>query len=107
MSQTNIAITQLAQLGLAERIAQEMQGHPEVTRQAAQHAASEALKQQKESIGKTEDTATSRSIKADKDGSGGNKGALQDGRRKGEPPPEEGGAQSSAPWSGNIVNVKV
>jgi hypothetical protein len=106
MSQTNIVMTQLAQLGLAERTAQEMQGHPEVTRQAAQQAAPEALKQLRESVVKTEDAESSRGIKAGKDGGKGRGGAREQKRRKGAPSPEEN-EHSSAPWAGNIVNLKV
>lgn len=107
MSQTNIPITQLAQLGLAERIVQEAQGHPEVTREAAQQLAPQALKRQKDSVGETENTEASRSIKARKDGKGGRQDARRHGRRKGEPPPEESETGASTPWAGNIVNVKV
>ena len=107
MSQTNIAITQLAQLGFAERIAQEAQGHPEIARQAAQQIAPEALKQQKDTVGETENTQKSRSVKAEKDGKGNGGNAGQERRRKGEPPPSEDEAAANSPWAGNIVNMKV
>lgn len=108
MSQTNIPITQLAQLGLAERIVQEAQGHPEVAREAAQQMTPQALKQQKSTVGATEKAESARSLKAQKDGKGGRQGAGQDARRRGgEPPPEEDDAGASKPWAGNIVNVKV
>ncbi|CAK7063978.1 MAG: hypothetical protein DELT_01556 [Desulfovibrio sp.] len=107
MSQTNIPITQLAQLGLAERIAQEMQGHPEVVREAARQAAPEALKQQRESIEKTEDTSKSRNIKADKDG--GNRGRSGNDAKEKKKAPFADDTESApeTPWAGNILNVKV
>lgn len=108
MSQTNIPITQLAQLGLAERIVQEAQAHPEVNRQAAQQAAPQELKKQRTSVEKTDDSKGSRSVKAEKDGrnpsGGGNAGS---GRKNGSSPEEEAEGTAIAPWSGNIVNVKV
>lgn len=108
MGQTNIVITQLAQLGFADRIAQEAQGNAEAARQAAQQAAPEALKKRKDSIEKTEDAESSRAIKAEKDGKGGQGGATRKQRRKGTPPPgEDACSAADSPWSGNIVNLKV
>ena len=108
MSQTNIAITQLAQVALTERVAQEMQGHPEVVRQAAEQATPAALKQQRESVEKTEDSEASRSVKAKKRDarSGGHAGGGKE-RKKNEPDQEEGESATKAPWAGNIVNLKV
>lgn len=109
MSQTNIVVTQLAQLGFADRIAHEAQGHPEIARQAAQEAATEALKQQKESVAGTEETGKSRKLKSEKDGEGGGKDASgqQKRQRQGEPPPEEPENSATSPWAGNILNLKV
>ena len=110
MSQTNIVITQLAQLGLAERVAQEMQSHPEVTRQAAQQAAPEVLKQQNDSVAKNEDAESSRKVRAKKDGGEGRENAQERKRRKAARPPAESGVAGesvTAPWAGNIVNLKV
>lgn len=106
MSQ-NIAITQLAQLGLAERIVQEAQGHPEVLREAARQATPEALKQQRASVEKTDDTAKSRNVKAEKDG--GNKGQSGEGERKKKKAPFADDTESTpdTPWAGNILNLKV
>ncbi|MCC8193908.1 MAG: hypothetical protein LIP28_04610 [Deltaproteobacteria bacterium] len=107
MSQINIPVTQLAQLGYADRIAHEAQGQPEIARQTAQQAAPEALKQQKDAIAEPEKTAKNRALKSEKDGHGG--GASGDTpRRRGEPPPEEQPDSSpDTPWAGNIVNLKV
>lgn len=112
MSQTNIAITQLAQVGLAERIAQETQGHPEVLRQAAQQSAPQELKHQKDAVGETERSETPRGIKADKDGKGGRDGGKRGGKRgpgrgpDGGPDGDRDGA-ANTPWAGNILNLKV
>lgn len=108
MSQTNIAMTQLAQLGFADRMAHEAQGHPEIARQAAQQAAPEILKQQKDSVGETEDAEASRKVKAEKDSRrGGRDGSSGRRRRKGEPPPEDAPSAPGTPWAGNILNLKV
>lgn len=105
MSQ-NIAVTQLAQLGLAERIAQEMQGHPEVVREAARQATPDALKQQRASVEKTEDTARSRNVKAEKDG--GNKGQGGGERKKKKAPfADDTESTPDTPWAGNLLNIKV
>lgn len=108
MSQTNIVVMQLAQLGYADRIAQETQGNAEAARQAAQQAAPEALKQQKDAVAATEDTEKSRKLKSEKDDSGG-KNDSPDSRRqgKGGAPPEETESQPESPWAGNILNLKV
>lgn len=110
MSQTNIVITQLAQLGYADRIAHEAQGHPEIARQVAQQAAPEILKQQKDAVGETEDAEAARKLTSEKDGKGGQSG--RDGssgkrRRKGEPPSEETPSAPNTPWAGNILNLKI
>ncbi len=107
MSQTNIAVTQLAQLGFADRIAQEAQGHPEVARQAAQQTAAETLKQQKDSVAKMEEPEAAKALKPEKDGKGGRGNSGKQQRRKGEPPPEEAEGAAGTPWAGNIVNLKV
>ena len=109
MSQTNnIAVTQLAQLGLAERIAQETQGHPESTRHAGEQAALLALKQQKDSVGATQDSESSRGVKTKKEG-GEPRGGTRDRKRrhKDDSSPEEDEDNASSPWAGNIVNFKV
>ena len=108
MSQTNIAITQLAQVGLAERIAQEAQGHPEVTRQAAQQAAPETLKRQEASVAPSEKPKDTSGIKAEKDGRNSRQdasGEKKKQRNTEEQEPER--TASASPWSGNILNVKV
>lgn len=110
MSQTNIAITQLAQVGLAERIAQETQGHPEVLRQAAQQSAPQELKQQKDAVGEAERPETSRGVKADKDGKGGKDGGGKRGEKRGAKrggPDGERENAANTPWAGNILNLKV
>lgn len=107
MSQTNIPITQLAQLGFAERIAHETQGHPEIARQMAEHASVQELKRQKESIAKTEDSEAARTIKADKDGGGAGRDAGREKSRKNSPETPEEEPATPSPWAGNIVNLKV
>ena len=107
MSQTNIPIIQLAQLGFADRLALEAQ-HPELARQAAQQAAPEALKQQKDTIGETESTNKARALKPEKDGKGaGGEGDGKKRRRKGESLPEDVESTPDSPWAGNILNLKV
>ncbi len=108
MSQTNIVVTQLAQLGFAERIAHEAQGHSEIARQAAQQAAPEILKQQKDSVGEPEEAEAARKVKPGKGGQGGGRGGTtHKRRRKGQPPPEESPSEPNTPWAGNILNLKV
>ena len=110
MSQTNMVVTQLAQLGFADRIAHEAQGHPEIARQAAQQAVPEILKQQKDSLGETEDAGATRRVKAGKDGQGGRGGRdrLSDERRRQNGPQAEGDPSApNTPWAGNILNLKV
>jgi hypothetical protein len=108
MSQINIPVTQLAQLGFADRIAHEAQGHPEVARQVLQQAMPEVLKQQKDSIVATQDSEAARKLKAEKDGRDGKQGdSGAKGQRQGEPPPEEAESVPNTPWAGNILNLKV
>lgn len=108
MSQTNIAITQLAQLGFADKVAQETQGNSEAMRQTAQQVAADILKQQKDSIEETQPSEKGRKLKSEKDGQEGGGGARDKGqRRKGEPPPEEAESAPGTPWAGNILNLKV
>ncbi len=111
MSQTNVAITQLLQVGLTERIAQEAQAHPEVVKQAAQQAAPEILRQQNSTVPKTDDAESSRKIKS-RDGGRQRSGA--DGRRRKHfaaaeqaEPESETSPAADTPWAGNIVNLKV
>ncbi len=110
MTQTNVAITQLLQVGMAERMAQEAQAHPEVVRLAAQQAAPEALRQQNAIVPQTEEAEGTRRIRSR--GGGGGKGGPGGRRRQGKPPDPEGqepGTENAAatPWAGNIVNIKV
>jgi len=107
MSQ-NIVATQLAQLGFADRIAQETQGNAEAARQAAQQAAPEALKQQKDAVAATEDSEKTRKLKSEKDGEGGRNDSPGNRRhRKGDASPEEAESTPDSPWAGNILNLKV
>lgn len=108
MSQTNIAVIQLAQLGFADRIAQEAQGQPEIARLTAEHAAAEALKKQKDTVAETEQSGASRMVKAKKDGGGADSRRRE--RRQREPDSEQREWEddsSPSPWAGNIVNMKV
>ena len=107
MSQINIPVTQLAQLGFADRIAHEAQGHPEIARQAAQQATPEVLKQQRDKVDEPQGSEASKALKSEKDGKGSQGGAGDNQRKKGEPPPEETESASNSPWAGNILNLKV
>ena len=108
MSQTNMVVTQLAQLGFADRIAHEAQGHPEIARQAAQQAAPEILKQQKDSVGETEDTEAARKLKSGKDRQGGReRRGGSSGKRRQENGTPESPSVPNTPWAGNILNLKV
>ena len=109
MSQTNVAITQLVQVGLAERMAQEAQAYPEVARQVAQQAAPEALRQQNAMVAKTDETEESRKIKAqDKGGQKPGADARKRKKRGHHAQPEEAeNTSAQTPWAGNIVNIKV
>ncbi len=108
MSPINIPVTQLAQLGFADRIAHEAQAQPELARQAAQQAMPEILRQQKDSVVETQNSEASRKLKAEKDGKdGGQGGSGMQNRRQGEAPPEEAESAPNTPWAGNIVNLKV
>ncbi len=107
MSQINIPVTQLAQLGFADRIA-EAQEHPELARQATQQAMPEVLKQQKDSVVETQNSEATRKLKAEKDGKdGGQGGAGKQNQRQGGTQPEEAESVPNTPWAGNILNVKV
>lgn len=109
MSQNHIAITQLAQLGFADKIAQESQGNAEAVRQAAQQAAPEALKQQKNSVPETNASEKGRKLKSEKDGrESGGSGFRNTGQRR-ENRPSPGGEEGAngSPWSGNILDLKV
>lgn len=107
MSQNNIAIIQLAQVGLTERVAQEQQSRPEIAQQAAQQAAPELLKKQQSTVGETEKSKSSSTIRPEKDGQNASgHGETGDRKRKEEEPDEEPSAAAS-PWAGNILNVKV
>jgi hypothetical protein len=108
MSQINIPVTQLAQLGFADRMAHQAQEHPEVARQAAQQVAPEALRQQRDSVVATQDSEAARKLKAEKDGKGGGRGdSGKKSRRRGGSPPEETESAPDTPWAGNILNLKV
>lgn len=107
MSQTNIPITQLAQLGFAERIAQETQGHPEIVRQMAEHASVQELKRQKDTIAEAERSKGSRAVKDKKDGDASRKDAKGERQRKDSPETPEEEPAAASPWAGNIVNLKV
>ncbi len=111
MSQTNVAITQLVQANLTERIAQEAQAHPEVVKQAAQQAAPEALRQQNSTVPKTDDAEGARKIKLrererdrQRHGAGRRRGKKNAGETQAEGPDAE---NTPTPWAGNIVNIKV
>lgn len=106
MSQTNIAITQLAQLGLTERIAQEMQGHPEILRESARQATPEALKQQRESVAKADNAEKSRKAQVGDEGGGGRSGHHPGEKRK-APFRDDAERAPETPWAGNILNIKV
>lgn len=110
----NISIIQLAQLGLAEKTAQEIQSHPEVLRQAAQQQTPEILLRQNEIIQGTEesDKALQARIRErrEKRRQGREKGQSKRREAKQTNPGKE--RSTDAPptvglWAGKIVNVKV
>ena len=109
-AQHNIAITQLAQVGLAEKVAQELQSHPEVLGQAARQTTPELLRLQQAAVPTTENSKKNPAIKT-------SDRQRKDPRRSKKKnhtltaPQEEGNSQSSATppgaWTGYILNVKV
>ncbi len=107
MSQINIPVTQLAQLGFADRIAYEAQEHPEHARQAAQQAMPEVLRQQKDSVVESQNSEAMRKLKAEKDGKGGGQGESGKQNQRQGGPPEDAESSPNTPWAGNIVNLKV
>lgn len=106
MSQTNIAITQLAQVGYAERIALETQAQPEVARQAALQAAPEELKKLRDAVAETEEFDGARTIRGEKNRQGGQGGGYAGGRRHAGSEQEEEAAQNTF-LAGNILNLRV
>ena len=108
-AQYNIAIQQLAQIGHAEKIAQELQAHPEVQRLTAEKIAQETLKQQSTTVEHTEDTEKARSVSSRE-----KKRQHRQRQRASSPPRKEHGEEqdendikSGSPWSGNILNLKI
>lgn len=107
-AQFNIAIQQLAQIGHAEKIAQELQSHPEIQGQTTELLAKEALKQQSESVEKPEDSEKSRSISSREKKRRERRQHHADAQKKAaEAEQEEEPGTADSPWSGNILNLKV
>lgn len=105
----NVSII-LAQVGQAERIAQEIQTQPEVQRQMAQQMAPELLRQQNAQVPVAEKGQGSKQIRGRKDGKGQPQGQQQRKRKSAPPAQDEEpdpGHEASPSWSGNIVNIKV
>ena len=106
-AQYNIAIQQLAQIGHAEKIAQELQAHPEVQSQAARQLAQETLKHQSVTIEKSDDAKKTRTVSShekkrrerQQHATAKNKITAED--------EEEPASSSSSPWAGNILNLKI
>ena len=99
----------LAQLGQAERLAQELQVHPEVQRQAAQQIVPETLLRENAKVPTTEKGEGSGKVRDRKHGgrqSGGEQAKRQ--AQNGQPEdPDPAPDQDTTPWSGHIVNIKV
>ena len=107
MSQINIPSTQLAQLGFADRIVHETQGQAEIARQTTQLAMPEVLKQQRDTVVKSEKSEENRSVKPEKDGKGAQSSLGDKQPRQGSASQEGAEASPSTPWAGNILNLKV
>ena len=100
----------LAQVGQAERIAQELHAQPEVQRQAAQQAAPEILRRENAQVPVSEKGDASGKVRARGDREPRERGE-QGERRQGGPAKEEEeptpSPDATPPWAGNIVNIKV
>ena len=114
MSQHNIAITQLVQVGMAEKVAQETQGHPEVQRQAAQQLTPEMLRQQNAAVPTAEESEGARKAGARQVGErqgGGRGGARRRARQRAKQAEAAAAPEEAAPvpsgWTGNIVDINV
>jgi hypothetical protein len=108
-AQHNIAITQLAQVGLAEKTAQELQSHPEVQSQTAGQLTPEALRKQGSTVQNPDPGGKARSVslrdKRNRERQGGRRDKKQ-GSRNAAPGDENPSAPDSV-WAGNILNLKV
>ena len=110
VTQSNIAITQLVQVGLAEKVAQELQSHTEVLRQAAQQTTPELLRLQENAVPTTEDSKKNSAVKTS-DRQQRDRRRNPKRQQRAAAPAEDGETQdapvSPGAWSGYIVNVKV
>ncbi len=99
----------LAQMGQAERLAQELQAHPEVQRQAAQQAAPEILRKENAQVQAPEKGDGSAKVR-DREARGRQGQAGHDKRQakgSGQEDEPDPGRDDAPPWAGNIVNIKV
>lgn len=103
-----IVVQQLAQIGHAEKIVQELQSHPEVQRQMAEQLAAETLKRQGASVEKTDDAEKSRSVSSrDKKRRERQERRAAHKKTAQEPAEDEESPGADSPWSGNILNLKI
>ena len=105
----NIAMTQLAQVGLAEKVAQELQSHPEVVGQAARQTTPEVLRIQQAAVPGTEDSKKSSGLKTSDRQPKDQRRHHKKQQRNARPADSETPDSASIPgaWAGYILNVKV
>lgn len=85
-----------------------MQSSPEVQRAVSEHLAQEAKEKQREQVQRVEKTEDGKGIEAearDREAGGGSDG--RERRRQPEPEDHEKAQAAEAPWSGNILNLKI
>lgn len=100
----------LAQVGQAERIAQELQNYPEVQRQMAQQMAPELLRQQNAQVPVTEKDEASARVRGRNDKEKKSGGQSPEEKKNDRPASDEEpdpGREAASSWSGNIVNITV
>ena len=110
VAQHNIAITQLAQVGLAEKVAQELQSHPEILRQAAQQTTPELLRLQQSAVPTTENSKKNSAIKtSDRQRKEQRRNSKKNYKQEAQPEVDETQNLVAVPgaWTGYILNVKV
>ncbi len=94
----------MASLGLLERVAYEVQTQPETQAAAAQAYAVHTLKQENAQVKKTEAGQNGQKISPDAE----EKQAFQQPKRQARGKSKNAAAQSpAAPWSGNLLNVRI
>lgn len=106
--QHNIAITQLVQVGLTEKTAQDLLAHPEMQSQAAAQMTPETLRKQGATVGSTDPSDKSRAISMqDKKNRDRRKGRQKEKEECRDAPEDETPSPPDSVWAGNILNLKV